>query len=429
MWARLSVEQPLNVNVSDAELAGELAIPWKYFVLFVSIDRNKLATQATEQSTHGHAAHALQTAIERKQYRGDQLDFFIACPELPQILGRVVCAFANKVDEVESVTWTGIAVCCVGHSLDPSMPNTIKTSTAGFRFMFGGNRHFAATSLHGEFNAARQHIQQSPVRRAVLLADAFATGDENLATASEIGHVFSDVRNDFVDVGLIQLRGLGNTPMQLWYSEDDVVVYMKDEMKASYTNTNGARVLIHSPLCFLEGQGDGPMPGAVIEVKNFISTDRSYNWHFTVQLADGYEVKPGQSGSAVTLADSGRPMGMLVGHYRDDSSIAIVTPLHHIYASLNDALRLTLSPDSGPLRLCWFAFPASRRAALSFTVPSLHNRIVEGRVICGLTQQPYRLNISPAVNGSRQEECCPYHRPRQRAGQRHDRPRPETRRR
>ena len=229
VWQLLCTEPLLNVDVSDAELARELAIPWKYFVLFVSIDDEQLTGSTVELSTRT----SLRTAIERKQCHGDQLPFVFGSNLLRDgLMGRIVVAFTPRVD-VEEATSKATALCCVSYSLNPNVACVATASTAGFSFVAAGERSYVITSLHGRHNANRQQPQGR--RNYVLLADAFATDDEKLTGATEVGHVVVDWRNDNIDVGLVQLHDEHTTPA-VWYPEAEVVAYMVALIKSTHIN-------------------------------------------------------------------------------------------------------------------------------------------------------------------------------------------------
>ena len=290
-------------------------------------------------------------------------------------------------------------VYCVSYSLDASKSDITSISSAGLRFIAGEYRYLA-TSLHGRFSG---HMQEIPRRGAVLLADGFRA-DGHLAIAHEIGPVMCDWRNDYVDVALIHLLGDLSTD-GAWYTEDavteDAVLgYMIPLMRKVASkdlvpsDPSSFRVLVHPGPRF---RGVGSIPGAIVSLEHTVSLEAGskHRWQFLVQLDAGHEVNACQSGSAVTLASDGRPIGMLVSHWVHDRSIAIVTPLHHIFASLNSVM--------GTVRLCSFHNDPLRVDLL----PRATKRVLYGEVRCLQTSRPYSVKLSSAAGLL--DCCCSWH--------------------
>jgi len=293
--------------------------------------------------------------------------------------------------ESSGVTVTG-GLCCVGYSVNKDEITTM--CTAGFSFA-SGDRHYIATSLHGEHSA---HELQVPWRGQALLADAFWTKDSELKSGGEVGAVVCDWLNDYVDVALIQ-KDDRDEPAAEWYSEEQVVEYMVQLVKATFQHDwTPVPVLVHTAVCFRGVAGAGPIPATLMSIGNFLPSDSTYyHWHFLVRFDSGYEVVHGQDGSAVTLASDGRPIGMLVRRLKDKPSVALVTPLHHIYASLNSVL-----PADQKLRLC--------RQCPVTVVASHHvgKFIAYKNVLCIKTGQPYQLSLAPSGDRPLQA-CCQEH--------------------
>ena len=379
MWQRILDERPANVDLDDRQLAADLRIPWRYFVVFVSVD---LAAITATDSTYS----SLRDAIERKQCHCAQLWFLLRQQAgLPTLVHRIVFAFTNKVRAEDAMS---TALYSVNYSLEPDKPQVALLSSSSFLFACGQYR-YVASSLHGRFYVNRQRIFGLG---HVMLADAFRTDDTELADAREVGRVICDWRNDYVDVGLVQLLDEHESYAEC-YSENEVVAYMKPLMR-DIAESRTTRVLVHSAACFRGVAGEGPIPGTILEVKTIQSSteDQWHHLHFVVKLDPPYTVLLGQSGSAVTLEDGGRPVGMLVARYEDDHTKALVTPLHHIYASLNSVL-----PADGALWLCRerpVAVPTSEHAT---------KHIVGGSVLCGRTG---RRHVHTAVA---QVDCCREH--------------------
>ena len=359
------------MDVDDEELAHEVTKPWKYFVLFVSVDRT------------GRNAAVLDDAIQRKTCLGHRLRFFfnnLYIDRHPDILWNVVVVFTPQV-KVREVTRT--ALCCVSYNYSWDDFRLIfgVSSTAGLSFAADNNRYIA-TSLHGQMLPSREDVD-----------DAFTTDDGELRDASQVGYLVCDWKNDFVDVALIQLLDEHKSG-DVGRTEEQVVKYMKAEMKATYAiNSTPTRVHIHSASCFRGRAGDGPIPGTILEVRSVVSDRHCYNWHLLVQLDDGFQVELGQSGSAVTRVNDGRPIGMLVARLETDHSIAIVTPLHHIHASLNRV------KGHAPLLSLYNECPVTvAEAELSTT------RITDSRAYCLLCKQPYKLKLWPLT--AQVDSCC-----------------------
>ena len=394
LWERVRSEEPFNVDVDDVQLARDLSSVWKYFVLFVSIDLEGVTAA-------GSLHEKLQAAIQREHCRGDQLRFFFNNPHIdrhPQILDRIVVTFTQKVT-VQHVMST--SVYTVSYPLSPDVLGTEETGTAGFSF-FSRRGQYVATSLHGKIVASKQHI---PGRGQLILADAFRTDNEHLANASEVGHVVCDWENDYLDVGLIHLLGdLGTAGA--WFTEDAVVGYMVPLMRKVVSKDvvpsepSSFRVLVHPATCFRGAAGVGSIPGTITWVGHTEcgETGSKHCWHLIVRVDVGYEIIPGQSGSAVTLVSDGRPIGMLVGRFKGDPTMAVVTPLHHIYASVNSVLGLSRKVilcrcHNGPVTV-----PVSRHVT---------KRIVDRQVCCSDTSEPYKLRL-PSTGGALLG-CCVSH--------------------
>jgi len=339
------------------------------------------------------------------------------------------------------------ALCCVSYSLEPDVANLVTLSSAGFLFA-SGERRYVATSLQGRFHANRQHL---PWQGQTLLGDAFLADDEKrtdtgeaahsqpyrltdapspplaemlsvfrrstwlqqpvadkavaadrqadnkrLTGTTEVGAVVCDWRNDYVDVGLIQLHDRPETAAE-WYTEAEVVDYMVALMKSTWEpDWTPARVLVHTPACLRGVAGEGPIAGTIVEVRSVQVKGGSHNWHFLVLLEAGYRVLPGQSGSAVTLKSDGRPIGMLVARFEDDHAVALVTPLHHIYASLNSAL-----PEQKKLLLC-------RQCPVTVEAPRHSTKqLANQSVLCTVDREPYRLRLR--TNRPPLQACCQLH--------------------
>ena len=384
-------EPPSNVDVADAELARELSTPWKYFVLFVSLNMDVVMSPEWQSDQRRETV-----CIQSKQCRAEQLEVFFhrSLFRYTQLLQRVVFAFTPRMRAEDA---TSPALCySVRYDSPPPQRyhDSVRLSTTGFVFAVSGRR-YVATSLHGLFHANRQHI---PTRGDVLLADAFRADDDKLANVGEVGHVICDWRSNYVDVALIQLLDDEQQPDTAFHTEAEVVGYMRLLMRAT-VQSRTTRVLVHTAPCL--GGGDGTMPGAIVWVGCIDSTtsDSCRKWHFIIQLDRPLIVQLGQSGSAVTLADGGLPIGMLTARCAENHSRAVVTPLHHLYAALNDVL----GPPR-PLRLCRVC-PATVATSRLAT-----KRIELGRVYCMDTGELHSISFSPpstAVDGV--QCCCPKH--------------------
>ena len=348
----------------------------------------------------------MRAAIQQKQYRGEQVRIMIPLTN-EQLLTRIAFVFTPKV-EVEGLT--AKALCCISYSLSSSGYNVSAVSSASFSFAAGQHR-YVATSLHGQFKPHKQSIHnpvQWPEQDLTLLADAFSTDEEKVTSGSEVGHVVCDRRNDYVDVGLIRQPD-EYKPTHVWYTEAQLTEYMVALLKATFDiNWMPARVLIHSPPCFCRGAGEHQIPGTLImttHASDVSSSKDNRYWHFRVQLDAGHETEQGQSGSAVTFASDGRPIGMLVGRFKNNHSIAVVTPLHHIYASLNDGLN-----EQDRLQLCACPDGPGTVAAPQQSTKSIKN----WRVYCQApatntdTLTPYTLKRDFWINGLLQSCCKPH---------------------
>lgn len=404
MWQRIVNERPLNIDVSDARLAAELSIPWKYFVLFANVDMAAVTApfiRLRPFKIRARQARPLYKAIRRKQCRAGELLFMFSWKDTEQLAGllpRVVVVFSDAAVRAENVTAT--ALYCVSHGLTLAAPTATSVSTAGFCFS-AVHEQYIATSLHGLFDARKPYL--SRLKASVLLADAFRTDDEKLTGAGEVGHVICDWQTDFVDVGLIQLLDQHQSAAA-WYTEEQVVTYMIELIKSTYDiEPVATRVLIHSAACFRGTAGEGPIPATLLEVNHIVSQQRRHDWHLILQLDDGFKVLPGQSGSAVTLESDGRPIGMLVARYKDDHTKAIVTPLHHIYSSLN---KLQRERSRHYLQMC-HTCPATVAASQNATT---HIDASTSKVVCTETKQVFELRESPAsAREGVWKTCCPRH--------------------
>ena len=379
-------ERPLNVDLIDLELKSKLSAPWQYFVLFVSVDVD---------SAPPHKKLKLARSIKSKLCAGKQLRWLFHADliqhALERDLDRVVVVLT---DAVEAEDLTSTALCCVSYSLTHQAPNVTTVTTAGFSFA-AGDRHYVATSLHGAINARRQHIPSKEC--AVILADAFRTDDETLAGAGEVGAVLCDWRNQYVDVGLIQLHD-EHKSAAVCYTEAQVVAYMVILIKAVYSvDESAVRVLVHPASCFTGSTDPDRIPGTLVRVWHVgkPGSSNTREWHLLVQLDAGYEVRKGQSGSAVTLEADGTPVGMLVANIKGDSTKALVTPLHHIYASLNSVLPTDQKLHLCACHQCPVTVAASQRATKLMTNAQVH---------CAVCSKPLRLQA--AVNGEVLDGCC-----------------------
>ena len=400
-------EQPYNIRWDDMNmLAGELSIRWKYFVLCVSIDQDRVSTEAQYARLRG--------AIYGRKCGGKALQFFFKTSVLPlELLDRIVVAFTSKVTAEKVST----ALFSQGFSLSANSPSAGESlfTTAGLVFDTTDAR-YAVTSLHGTLGKGKVQTAEA---QWIILADAFRTDDEKMTNASEVGHVAGDWRTDHVDVGFIQLHG-EHKAAEL-FTEDDVIQYMVPLMRrvneAFEETFQGAPVLVHSPPCFRGAAGSGPIPGTIRKVKTItpLESDEktntlNYEWHLVVQLAPGFKVVPGQSGSAVTMRCCGhlgwsdRPVGVLVARYKDDHSIAIVTPLHAIFSLLNDVLG---REKPSRMQLCHSLVAAASHAQSANSLAEDNNcsHCTTARECCALRQQPHL-----GVIGGLLKERCVKHR-------------------
>ena len=379
-------EHSFNVAVDDEELERELKIPWKYFVVFAHIDMDAIDGD--------RMSYPYLTSIIALRYcTGETMRILFHKSYIdlrPKLLDRVVVVLKRKV-EVEELMST--ALCCVNYSLQHSTPRVSCLTTAGFSFGAGEHR-YVATSLHGKLNAHKQQI--SSLRRAVILADAFGMRDEKHSGAGEVGYVVCDWRTDYLDVGLIQLHD-EHKSTGVWFTEEQVVEYMVELMKATYDiDWDAAPVHIHSASVFSSGAGVDRIPGKLIRVWDVGRGGSSRKWHFLVQMDVGHAVVPGQSGSAVTLVSDGRPIGMLVGRVKGDPTMAVVTPLHHIYASVNSVLDADQKVHLCTCHQCPVSVAESQRATKLITDRSL-------TVYCKRCNKPHTLQT--AVDGE-VGGCC-----------------------
>ena len=383
--------------MSDVALARELAFPWKYFVLFVSIDNEKLTSSTGQPDAQ---TRDLRTAIERKQCHGDQLPFVSGSSVLRDgpmstLVRSIVVVFIMKVDVGEAIT-TATALCCV--SYDPSKFPRIVMSTAGFIFASGKHR-YVATRLDG-----RRPVRQRPgaiveqgraTETTVFPVDVFRTEDDHLTYAEEVGHVVCDWTNDYIDVVLIKLLD-EDTPSAVYYTEEQVTHYMISLMKSIVHQDASILVHIHTASCLQEAFETGVIPGTIVDVRHITRGSVVRRRHIIVRLHEGYKIQPGQCGSAVTLVGDGRPVGMLVARFNNDDSIAVVTPLHHIYASLNTGL-----PAARKLQL----YPRRGTVAAARLVSKI---IKDGLVQCAVTRAACELERRRNISGPLQG-CCMWH--------------------
>ena len=382
-WRCVLSEMPCNVDVNDAELTKELTIPWKYFVLFVSID-----LEAIEEDSRYTQLH---TAIRHKQCSGEQLRFFFDGQLDALLLSRVVLAFTDAV-EMENLTTT---LHSVSYNLNDEQPIFEQYSTASF--VFSTNHHrYVATSLHGKFDARKQRVAERPV----ILADALRAGGGEGGVTGEVGHVVCDWRNNFVDVGLIQLQNEEHKSAAAGFSEDQVHDYMKELVRAVIgkgiepIHPSRLRVLVHCA-------GANPIPGSITHVKTVLDREM----HLIVQYDVG-EVELGQSGCAVTLESDGRPVGMLVARSKRkaaDRYTAVVTPLHYIYCLLNDVL----GRDASKVQLCHRLEEPLSVATPGHVHVAGENKCVE----CGAVVEHYNLITEPyGIIGGLLKTRCTRHR-------------------
>ena len=205
-----------------------------------------------------------------------------------------------------------------------------------------------------------------------------------------------------MDAGLIQLHD-EHQAAGVWYSEDEVVQYMPSLMKATFDiNWRPLRVIIHPASCFTVAAGPDHIPGELVRVWNVgkVGSSNVRQWHFLIQLEAGYEVVAGQGGAAVTLESGGTPIGMLVASLQKDATKAVVTPLHHIHASLNSVL-----PVEQKVQLCHcHQCPVSVSASHS---QHATKQIRNERVYCTSCKQllQLRLHTGTAVGGTL-DGCC-----------------------
>lgn len=381
--------------MSDAELAEQLTTDWKYFVVFVSVDMKSLAADST------HAE--LLAAIQGNACDGETLKSFFHNDHNrrhPQLLDRMVLAITPKVTATDMTASTALFSVC--HSLDSAACTVKPFSTAGFVFAAGG-RQYVATSLHGQIQKSRQSI---PGLGEVILADSFRTDDKTGIRAEEVGFVVCDWVNDFIDVGLIQLLD-EHKSVDEWYTEVDIFKEGVKDLRAAMSTSAEHRVRIHAPACFRREREDDELEEEDDEVGDNIAgtiiwagnnrpdNQRGQKYHFLVQL--DRNVVLGQSGSAVTSAFDGRPVGMLVGRLDQQPDIAIVIPLHHIFASLNSVL-----PDGQKLQLCsCHRCPVTVAASQHAT-----KRVEDASVVCAERDGPFGLQRQHQQNGVHPHSAC-----------------------
>ena len=366
-------------------------MPWKYFVLFASLDTDAIDSKANSEVG---VLHPFRSAIDAKECRGQQLRLFFQTlhHDFPTLMSRILLLFMPKVKPTEATD----ALFCTCHNFDSHHAGAIAhkaTATAGFSFAAGDVR-YVTTCLHGHMNKCRQpnSILPSGVVRewGVFLGDAFAVDEKEPANAGELGPVVSkasevgplvcDWRNHYLDVALVLLDQ--PSPATAWYTEAEVVKYMQTEMACS-VSSEPVRVYVHSaPFFRTSAEPTNGIPGTIVEVGSWFGNPHHWLFHFVVQLDQGHAGKQGQSGSAVTLARNGRPLGTMVATLSD--SRVLVTPLHHIYSSLNSVLgRQT---PKRQLQLCVFdSGPVAVMAARHST-----KFVLDGEVCCN--------NATPAVH-------------------------------
>ena len=286
----------------------------------------------------------------------------------------------------------------MGYSLQHAAPCIRCISTAGFSCASDTSEsRYVATSLHGWIDARKQ--VGSGQSEKVVLADVFRTDDEKFTGANEVGHVVGDWRNDYIDVALVQVPDEQKSAA-VWYTQAEVISYMVDLMKATYDiNWSPVRVIVHSPPCFSHADTSGIF-GTLSRIWHIGERDsKTHCWHITVRLDANQNVLPGQSGSAVTLVDGSRPIRMLVGRLGSSLSTAVVTPLHHIYASLNE----------GPLkhsRVHLFSCPDGLDTVAASEQPTKF--LERGRVFYRETRKQHMLAPEPMIDGLL-KACCSKH--------------------